>query len=170
MSAPFLVIPPTLVRWSVSRRVLGETRNLLAGPGEQGCEAVVLWLGPVISVREAYVVVAYFPRQVAYRSEEGVAVEIPMEEWTALALQLPPGIFVLAKVHSHPEEAYHSEVDATNPYLCHESAVSIIVPDFARYPLDNLDACSVNLFRSGRWIELTPEEMQQAFVIEEEDD
>lgn len=161
----FLVIPPTLVRWRVPHRVVVETRAFLVERGEKDCEAVVLWLGPVASEIEAVVTSAYVPHQIAYRSDEGLAVEIPVEEWTNLALRLPSGVFVLAKVHSHPGEAYLSEADVANPYLCHEGAVSIVVPDFARRPLAGFEGCSVNIFRGQRWIELPPDEVQGAFIV-----
>lgn len=165
MSVPYLVIPPTLSRLLVPRSVLDQTRMDLAGPGEEGFEAVVLWLGRVVSPTDAQVEAAFRPRQIAYRTPDGLAVEIPIEEWTALALQLPPGWFVLGKVHTHPSTAYHSVVDATNPYLCHEGAVAITVPDFAQAPLTNLDHCSVNMLHSHRWIELTPLEVRVTCVI-----
>ncbi|GEM_PF-1173044 len=167
MSRPFLVVPPTIDRWVVPRTVLDETRTLLASPGEEGCEAVVLWLGWVASPREARVTLAFPPRQIAYRTEAGLAVEIPVEEWTALALQLPPGAFVLAKVHTHAGEAYHSEVDAANPYLSHEGAVAITVPNFARDPLTDLTTCSVNVRRDRQWQELGEAEVREIFTIEE---
>ncbi len=167
MEEQFLVIPPTLHRLRISRRLLRDTRDLLAASGEQGFEAVVLWLGRILSAEEGRVELAYFPRQVAYHTEDGLAVEIPVEEWTELALRLPPSVFVLAKVHSHAEDAYHSPTDDANPYLCHEGAFSIVVPRFAREPLDNLARCSANMLQEGRWGELSAAEVRQAFIIEE---
>ncbi|HEU5377641.1 MAG TPA: hypothetical protein VFV38_19630 [Ktedonobacteraceae bacterium] len=168
MTDQILVIPPTLHHFFVPRWVLQESRLLLAGPGAQGDEAAVLWLGSALSPTEARVEHAYFPRQIAYRSDDGVAIEIPIEEWTNLALQLPPGQFVLAKLHTHPGAAYHSKTDAANPYLNHEGAVSITLPYFAQLPFDNLERCSVNVLRQGRWIEISPSEVAEAFTIMED--
>jgi hypothetical protein len=163
----FSVIPPTLDTLRIPRHILRQTQALLTGPGERGFEAVVLWLGYVISETEAHVEVAYFPRQVTYKTEGGLAVEIPVEEWTQLALALPRGTFVLAKIHTHGSEAYHSETDASNPYLNHEAAISIVVPFFARGPFEHLEHCSVNVFQAGQWIELTPNEIQRRFIVVE---
>ncbi len=168
MTDQILVIPPTLRHFFVPRWVLQDSRLLLAGPGAQGYEAVVLWLGSVLSPTEARVEHVYFPRQIAYRSDDGVAIEIPIEEWTELALRLPPGQFVLAKLHTHPGTAYHSETDAANPYLNHEGAVSITIPHFAHIPLDDLYSCSVNVLRQGRWIEISPSEVGATFTITED--
>lgn len=169
MSVPYLVIPPTLSRLLILQSVLERTRMGLAGPGAKEFEAVVLWLGRVVSPTDARVEAAFRPRQIAYRTPDGLAVEIPVAEWTAIALRLPPGWFVLGKVHTHPGTAYHSEADAANPYLCHEGAVAITVPDFARAPLTDLDHCSVNVLRGHRWIELTPPEVRATCVILSED-
>ena len=165
MSIPYLVIPPTLSRLLIPRLVLEQTRRALAGPGTNGFEAVVLWLGRVASPTDARVETAFRPRQITYRTPDGLAVEIPVEAWTTLALQLPPGRFVLTKVHTHPSAAYHSEADAANPYLCHEGAIAITVPDFARAPLTDLDHCSVNVLRGHHWIELTPPELRATCFI-----
>ena len=168
MNDQIFVIPPTLRHFFVSRWVLQDSRLLLAEPGLQGYEAVVLWLGSVLSPIEARVEHVYFPRQIAYRSDHGVAIEIPIEEWTELALRLPTGLFVLAKLHTHPTAAYHSATDADNPYLNHEGAVSITVPHFAHITLDDLYSCSVNVLRQGRWIEISPSEVNATFTITED--
>jgi hypothetical protein len=168
MSDEYLIIPPTLQRLRVPRLALEETRELLALSGAEGLEAVVLWLGSVVSATEARVEEVYFPRQIAYYSIYGLAVEIPVEEWTELALRLSPGQFVLAKLHTHSTRAYHSDVDAANPYLCHEGAISITVPDFASAPLADLTGCSVNVLRGQRWIELRSYEIRQMINVEED--
>lgn len=168
MAGPFLVIPETLRRLVIQRSLVENTRALLTDPGERGFEATALWLGSVLSEVEARVEEVYFPRQLGYRTEHGLAVEIPIEEWTDLALRLPTGLFVLAKLHTHASAAYHSEVDAENPYLCHEGAISITVPDFAQASLGDLEECSVNVLRGSRWRELTLAEIRQTIVIEED--
>jgi len=168
MTDQILVIPPTLRHLFIPRGVLEDSRLHLADPGAQGYEAVVLWLGSVLSPTEAQVEHVYFPCQIAYRIDDGVAIEIPVEEWTDLALRLPTGLFVLAKLHTHPGAAYHSATDAANPYLNHEGAVSITVPHFAQNPLDNLYSCSVNVLRQGRWIEISPSEVAETFTIMED--
>lgn len=168
MKTPFLVIPPTLQRVVVPKRVLAESQALLAEPGEQGLEAVVLWLGSIVSSVTARVDSAHFPRQLSYRTPVGLAVEIPIEAWTALVLQLPPGRFILAKLHTHPGRAYQSEVDAANPFLCHEGALAITVPDFARLPLADPVEWSVSALRHQRWIELSPAQIQRSILIEDD--
>jgi hypothetical protein len=168
MSAPFLVIPPTLKRLTVTPGLLEESRTLLAGPGEQGLEAAVFWLGRVGSATEARVEAVHFPQQVAYRTEQGLAVEILAEAWTETALRLPPGAFVLAKLHTHGEDAYHSPVDEANPYMRYEGAIAITVPYFARLPFDGFEGWSVNLFREGRWVAVAAADIPRTMVMYED--
>ena len=148
------VIPPDLQHIEVPRRVLDETRELLAELGDEGLESTVLWVGRVIGPQTAGVLGAVRPRQVAYRGEDGLAVEVPQDALSELISALPEGVFVLARVHSHPGAAYHSQLDDTNMLIAHEGAISIVVPDFAREPID-LARCSVNELRHDKgWVEL----------------
>lgn len=161
----YTVIPPTLSVYIVPERVLAETRQFLYERGRSGNEGVVLWLGNVVDDTTAHILIAYTPRQVTYQGF-GLAVEIPEEERLRIAMSLPLGVFVLAKVHSHAEEAYHSAVDDRNPYLNHEGAVSIVVPYFGRGPELKLVECSVNTFSRDRgWTELNASEIARRFVV-----
>lgn len=158
-------VPPTLCTYTVPRRVLEETRELLRGPGRDGFEAVVLWVGIVEDELAATVRAPVRPGQTAYRSDQGCAVEVPPDALSALISALPPGVFVLARLHTHPDEAYHSPVDDTNMLIAHEGALSIVVPDFAAAPLD-LRACSVNELRAGTgWRELDVDEVERRFAF-----
>lgn len=160
-----LQVPPTLKRFTVARRVIEETEAFLAGRGEAGVEGTVLWLGEVKSEVEAAITEPYIPEQVAYRTSNGLAVEVTRRGLNELIRWLPPGVFVLARVHSHGEHAYHSDTDDQNMIISHEGAISIVVPNFAFEGLD-LSACSVNrLVRGQGWVELSAPEVEQALVV-----
>lgn len=161
----WLHVPPTIERYTLDRSVLAETERFLRERGERGVEAMVLWLGTVASETSAEVLGVQIPEQVAYRSALGLAVEIRREGLSRLIATLPPGIFVLARVHSHAGAAFHSEIDNQNMVISHQGAISIVVPDFARAPLD-LRRCSVNELRHEHgWRELSPEEVERRFTI-----
>jgi hypothetical protein len=94
-----------------------------------------------------------------------VSVEVTQEGLTRLIGGLSPGVFVLVRVHSHPNDAYHSELDDDNMLISHERAISIVVPDFARDPIV-LSRCSVNELRHGEgWIEISPDEVRRRFKV-----
>ena len=158
-------IPPTVHRYRVSADTIDRTRRFLGRRGEHGLEATVLWLGRVINQTTAEILIPYAPEQIAYRSEDGVAVEVTAEGLSNLISKLPEGIFVLCRVHSHPSKAYHSDTDDQNLIIAHPGAISIVVPDFARDPI-KLSGCSVNeLQPDGRWRELTHDEVAWRFAV-----
>lgn len=158
-------VPETLRNYVVPAHVLSETRDLLAEPGAEQMEAIVVWIGTIENDTRAQIVAAVRPGQIAYRSSTGCAVEVPQDALTELISVLPIGHVVLARLHTHPGEAYHSEVDDRNMLIAHRGAISIVVPDFARRPLD-LNACSINeLHPDGRWVELSRRDVADRFEV-----
>ena len=151
--------------YAIPASVISNTREVLLIAGREGLEAVVLWIGRrggahVEILRE------YVPRQIAYRSEHGVAVQIPDDEIALIIARLPAGLSVACRVHSHPGAAYHSSTDDLNALLSHTGAISIVVPLFARDEV-RLEHCSVNeLDRDFRWRELTALETRQRFKVQ----
>jgi hypothetical protein len=158
-------IPRTLRRYVVSSETIDRTRRFLADRGKSGFEATVLWLGRVIDETTAEILSPYEPEQVGYRSQDGVAVEVTAEGLSTLISELPDGVFVLCRVHTHPGDAYHSDLDDQNLIIAHPGAISIVVPDFARRPIE-LTGCSVNeLGNDGRWRELSSYEVGERFEV-----
>jgi proteasome lid subunit RPN8/RPN11 len=161
----YLIVPPTLYLLAIPRAVLCDTWELLRGPGGEGLEATVLWPGRVLDDTRGEVLSAYRPEQIAYRSALGLSVAIPPEALTDLVTSLPLGIHFLARVHTHPGVAYHSEVDDGNLIIGHVGAISIVVPDFAVGP-PSLDDCSINrLAGDGSWRELSEEETSRCLQV-----
>ena len=158
-------LPTSTTIYRLTQAILDETWQMLRGPGEEQLEAVVLWLGQVHQSDRAEVLAPLFPPQVAYRSLDGLAVEIPQDVLTELIGALPAGVQILARVHSHPTEAYHSPLDDCNMVIGHEGAISIVVPRFATGPARLCD-CSINqLKRDGDWRELPEREVRSRFEL-----
>src|SRR5439155_1750856 len=80
---------------------------------------------------------------------DGVAVEVTQRGLAEMISALPAGVFVLARVHSHPSAAFHSPLDDENMLISHEGAISIVVPHFARSGME-LATCSINELRHGQ--------------------
>ncbi len=69
------------------------------------------------------------PDQRPWRGPTGaVSVEVTRRGQMQLALALSPDDLYIARIHSHPAEAFHSPADDANPVLTHEGALSIVVP------------------------------------------
>src|SRR5690348_11963781 len=79
-----LVIPPTLRNYLIPETVINQTREFLRERGEEGLEAVVLWLGEVVDDENASILAAYVPEQIGHRTEYGVAVEVTQQGLTRL--------------------------------------------------------------------------------------
>lgn len=153
-------------RFLIPKTVLLESGLLLAEPGREGLEAVVLWIGRRRGEREVEVMSVYMPRQYAFRSERGVAVTVDEDDLTELIAALPSGTFIPARLHSHPEEAFHSATDDDNMLISHVGAISIVVPYFASRPIQ-LGRCSVNeLGPDFRWRELARRDVEARFAID----
>lgn len=158
-------IPPTLRNYVIPQHVLDQTREFLRERGEHGVEGVVLWLGEIVDDETGAVLAAYVPEQIGRCSELGVSVEVTAEGLTRLISDLPAGVFVLIRVHSHPTDAYHSDLDDDNMLISHPNAISIVVPDYAHDSIA-LARCSINELRHGRgWVELDPADVRNRFRV-----
>lgn len=156
-------MPTTLTNYTVPAETLEATAIFLRERGLKGVEGAVLWLGRVLTDTDAQIEQTYIPAQRAYRSEYGLAVAVDRADLSRLIRELPNGLFVLARVHSHAEDAYHSSTDDHNMLIAHNGAISIVVPRFAADGLDLL-SCSVNeLVHGSGWRELSAEEVKQRF-------
>ena len=69
-----------------------------------------------------------------------------------LAVGLGSNKQYVARIHSHPVEAFHSATDDANPALTHDGALSIVVPFFGLGLRHGLDSCAVYRLLGGRWI------------------
>lgn len=150
--------------YTVPRAVIDATGVALRAAGEERLEGVVLWIGRP-TAEHVEIVTEFVPPQIAYRSEEGVAVQIPDDVIAEIITALPAGYAISARVHSHPASAYHSDVDDLNAILSHQGAISIVVPNFARDPIE-LERCSINeRDERHRWRELPVSETHQRFLV-----
>lgn len=152
-------------RFLIPRQVLVESRRFLIEPGREGLEAVVLWLGRKTKPTEVEILTTLMPRQYAIRSSLGVAVTVCEDALTELISALPKGVFIPARVHTHPGAAYHSSTDDENMLISHTGAISIVVPDFACRSIE-LAHCSVNeLGDDYLWRELSNQDVQKRFIV-----
>ena len=92
------------------------------------------------------------PDQKPWRGSNGeVSVEVTRRGQMQLALALGLDDLFVARIHSHPGDAFHSPADDANPVLTHEGALSIVVPFFGLGLRLGLDACAVLRRETGRW-------------------
>lgn len=131
--------------------VLDEARARLEDSGVAGVEATgLLVAGPDRVARHVV-----FPDQRAGRNP-CCWVQVTEQGKAELALALGPDDRYVARIHSHPDGAFHSATDDRNPALQYEGALSIVVPFYGLGLRAGLEACSVYVRRRHRWVELAP--------------
>jgi hypothetical protein len=128
--------------------------QFMRAAGKAGLEGMVLWLGT--SADEAFTVKELFiPEQRGLRTADGVCAIVGEAELRRLNVYLyKNSLELIAQIHTHPRQAYHSTTDDQYAIATTIGSYSIVVPNFARvdYPLGQ---CAVyRLSASGDWIEV----------------
>jgi hypothetical protein len=151
----------------VPSAAVAETQAHLAAMGEYECEGFVLWVG-TRDEATFHVVEAIIPAQRALKSLDGVCITIDSDELFRLNRYLyERGFQIIAQIHSHPTDAYHSETDDTYPVATTVGALSLVVPDFARHKF-HLSHCAVfRLIPGSGWCELERSSVSQLIHIVE---
>jgi len=143
----------------IPSNVLYDARIFFEAAGSEGCEGTGLLAGEVVG-SEQQVGRFFAPDQRAERSR-GCWVEVTETGKLQLASSLAVKERWLARIHSHPSQAFHSTTDDANPFLTADGSWSIVVPYFGLGLRRGLAACAVHLRERGRWRLLQPVEVEQ---------
>lgn len=148
-------------RFVVPAEVLEQTLAVLQHAGRDGNEAFVTWGGLVRDqATTLQIVSAIVPDQRAHQTPNGLLVTVDgqslFEVNRALYMR---GEVLAAQVHSHPEDAYHSNTDDCFSLVTLTGALSVVVP---RFGADGLNGCRgwvwYRLTGPGQWALLGPED------------
>ncbi|MDQ3956378.1 MAG: hypothetical protein M3285_12610 [Actinomycetota bacterium] len=153
-----------MIALRIKANVLDAARAFLEGVGARGREGTTFLAGPIIDdVAEAHEFV--LPDQVAGTYPD-CWVEVTPEGKLQLAASLRNDWRYVARLHSHPGEAFHSHTDDRNPGLTAEGSFSIVVPFFGLGLRRGLEACAVLVRRNGDWVPLSEHETSQMVAVE----
>lgn len=141
----------------IRRDVLNQATQFLEGRGAVGCEGTGM-LGGLED--DTGVTIGRFlaPDQKA-GTYPSCWVEVTRLGQYQLAVTLGPGERWLARIHSHPGEAFHSGIDDANPGLTAEGAISIVVPYFGLGLRQGVGACAFFRRHGARWLATTVDEI-----------
>lgn len=144
-----------LARVVVPRRLADVAQGHLRAVGQRGCEGFALWAGRLRD--DAFVVEeTIIPRQSGLHVNGGVCVTVGGDELFRINRHLyERRLSLIAQIHSHPSEAYHSYTDDSYPIATTIGALSLVVPDFAARPFALEDTAIYRLCADGIWEELT---------------
>lgn len=135
---------------AVPAPLAGETQRHLQATGRRGLEGMALWAGSVDGTT-ARITEVIIPRQEGHRTEHGLAVSVEGDELHRINVHLyKTRQKLLAQVHSHPTEAYHSRMDDRYAIATALGSFSIVVPDFATGPFAILEFATYRLLK-GKW-------------------
>lgn len=137
----------------LSRKQVADTEDALLEAGAEGFERFVFWSGRPTGSAEFAVEAVHVPTQRAFKTRKGLLVRVEgdalhrMNAWLYEHEQV-----LIAQVHAHPTDAYHSETDDSFPVVTSEGGLSIVVPDFCKHGLITPETAIYRLSTSG-WVE-----------------
>jgi hypothetical protein len=147
----------------IARGALRDAQEFFEAAGVDGKEGTGV-LGGFRSKRGDHVTRFFAPDQVV--GEGGACwVEVTDAGKLASAMALQSDERWIARIHSHPAEAFHSPVDDRNPFLTAEGAWSIVVPYFGLGLRRGLVSCAVLRRVDGRWRRLSPTDVERQVRI-----
>jgi hypothetical protein len=146
---------------------VAEAHSHLRRVGLRGLEGFALWAGELDG--DSFLVRAtIIPEQRGLRSDLGVCVVVGGDELHRVNVWLyERRMTLIAQLHSHPDEAYHSTTDDTYPIATTTGSLSLVVPNFAREPFSLADCAAYRLLPPRGWVELSGEEADQLIAFED---
>jgi hypothetical protein len=149
---------------TVDPAVVERTIKVLQVFGKRHLEGLVLWLGEV-EHGKARVIEAFIPDQHPVSSESGLGYFVSGDTLFELNRALAEtGLRLIAQVHSHPQEAYHSAADDRYAIVTADGGFSLVVPNFGRAPADPA-AWAVYRLSDGDWLELSSRDVRALFQV-----
>lgn len=121
----------------VDEELFRYTHETLREYSSSDVEAMALWAGRFSTDQVFDVLAVKIPAQRALRTESGLAVIIDADELHRLNVWLfREGFQLVAQLHTHPNAAYHSDMDDAIPIVAARGGLSLVIPDFARGATD----------------------------------
>lgn len=155
----------TAEKFIVPRAAFDDVHAHLVEVGRSGYEGLGLWVGR-IGAGTATVERALIPEQRLIRGPAGVGVLVDGAELHRINVWLfDNGLRILAQIHSHPTDAYHSDTDDDNALATTVGSLSLVVPDFARGPVDLSQTAVYRLNGAGDWLPVTAADVTRLIEI-----
>jgi hypothetical protein len=142
--------------------------KLMRYAGENGVEGVALFAG-YENDNKFYITQTIIPKQTAYRLELGLLYAVDADELHRINVWLyENNLTIISQIHSHPNEAYHSETDDAYPIVATKGGISIVVPRFAIDPVDIKNWAVYRLSSKNYWVKLRYSETNKIIQISDD--
>ena len=137
----------------------------LRAAGAQEVEGVALWAGTAQG-SVFHVKATIIPEQNAYKLEDGLLYSVEGDELHRINVWLYKNeLQLIAQLHSHPGQAYHSETDDAYPIIAVLGGISIVIPDFAARSFDLEDWAVYRLSDGNGWVGLDINDVKNLIEI-----
>jgi hypothetical protein len=154
----------------VARSVVHDTMLMLRESGREGMEAIVLWAGTFSSATSFEVGLVIRPRQTAYRSSDGLLAAVDDDEIFRVNRAVSEhGMRLVAQLHTHPGDAYHSDTDDHHALVTACGGFSLVVPFFASGEFDLGEVAVYRLEAGNTWRSLPLPDAERILQIVEDD-
>lgn len=142
-----------------------EVYKELRETGEEGYERLALFAGnkkgPVFTVTKTI-----FPSQRLTKGPHGVSFYVDGEELERMGQWLyDHSCHLVAQIHSHPGDAYHSEADEEMAIVTATGGISIVVPDYGNSDEYFSNSAIFRLLPGKGWTELSCDQIDSLIQI-----
>jgi len=158
-------MPDRVSKIIVPENIIPETISFFQRQGQNNFEGRAYWVG-CLNGTTAQITRIIIPEQIPKKTLWGVSVTVPQQANIKVSRELKLGEYIVAKVHSHPGKAYNSDTDKANPFLRHSGSISIIVPNFGRFGMNQFYKCAVCRFEINQWRDLSEMEIKSLFLFD----
>lgn len=135
--------------------------------GVEGYERLALCAGQKKS-KEFEVTHILYPKQHLRKTSLGVSFHVDGEELERIGDWLyQKDLSLIAQIHSHPDEAYHSEADDNYAIITKSGGVSIVIPHFGTSDTCFEKSAFFRLHPQTGWTELSKQQINDLIKLTE---
>ena len=158
-----ITYPGPGAQFYIPKAIWEQTLVTIRRYGLNNSEGFVFWGGGIGASGEAYITTVYLPNHPPQGSRAHPAPNAMRQLVRSLHSADQK---LLAQVHSHPGEAYHSYGDDQNAASYHPGYISIVIPDFGK-GVTTLRQCEIYEFDGRTISRIHNSDVLDRFVFEE---
>lgn len=133
--------------------------------GEEGYERLALFAGNKTG-NEFTITHLLYPKQRLCKTFNGVSFHVDGEEIERIGDWLYENqLSLIAQVHSHPDEAYHSEADDNLAIITKTGGLSIVIPNFGITDSYFENSAFFRLYPTTGWTELSKRQINDLIML-----
>ena len=158
-------IPVKIKQITISQNDFVKTIKQFQIAGLEFKENIAYWIGELDGV-DAKISNVIFAEDYPEFENNQYSAKVPLQSTFMIAEQIhkSKGILI-AQIHSHPIEAFHSWIDDERPISHRKGLISIVVPYFGK-DVHDFSKCKIyEYLGGGKWDELSDDEVSVRFQI-----